>query len=126
MIMARRKIIFGFLLLLVIGVFAPLCYQPDLAAFDLAGVRAGDFAPGRLEEHYLKHGYQFGKITQEQYLQDAQALLDAEPRGDVLEKIRPNGDIEHFRVSTGEFAVMTKRGRIRTYYKADYGYWLTR
>ena len=126
MIMARRKIIFGFLLLLVIGVFAPLCYQPDLAAFDLAGVRAGNFAQGQLEEHYLKHGYQFGKITQEQYLQDAQALLDAEPRGDVLEKIRPNGDIEHFRVSTGEFAVMTKRGRIRTYYKADYGYWLTR
>ena len=122
----RRRIIFEFLLLLVIGVFSPLCYQPDLAAFDLAGVRAGDFAPGQLEEHYLKHGYQFGKITQEQYLQDAQALLDAEPRGDVLEKIRPNGDIEHFRVSTGEFAVMTKRGRIRTYYKADYVYWLTR
>jgi pyocin large subunit-like protein len=122
----RRRIIFGFLFLLVIGVFAPLCYQPDLAAFDLAGVRAGDFAPGQLEEHYLKHGYQFGKITQEQYLQDAQTLLDAEPRGDVLEKIRPNGDVEHFRVSTGEFAVMTKRGRIRTYYKADYGYWLTR
>ena len=122
----RRRIIFGFLFLLVIGVSAPLCYQPDLAAFDLVGVRAGDFAPGQLEEHYLKHGYQFGKITQEQYLQDAQALLDAEPGGDILEKIRPNGDVEHFRVSTGEFAVMTKRGRIRTYYKADYGYWLTR
>ena len=122
----RRRFIFWFLLFIVTGVFAPLCYQQDLAAWDLAGVKAGDFAPGQLEAHYLKHGDQFPGTTQEQYLQGAQALLDAEPRGDVLEKIRPNGDIEHFRVSTGEFAVMTKRGRIRTYYKADYGYWLTR
>ena len=76
----RRRFIFGFLFLIVIGVFAPLCYQPDLAALDLVGVKAGDFAPGQLEEHYLKHGYQFGKITQEQYLQDAQALLDAAAR----------------------------------------------
>ena len=74
----------------------------------------------------MKHGYQFGKITQEQYLQDAQTLLDAPAGGDVLEKIRPDGDIEHFRVSTGEFAVMTKRGRIRTYFKTDYGHWITR
>ena len=87
-------------------------------------VKAGDFAPGQLEAHYLKHGYQFGQITQEQYLQEAQALLDAAVGGDVLEKIRPNGDVEHFRVSTGEFAVMTKSGRIRTYFKTDYGYWM--
>jgi pyocin large subunit-like protein len=122
----RRRIILGFYLFVVIGVFAPLCYQPDVAAWDFAGVRAGDFAPGQLEAHYLKHGYQFGKITQEQYLQDAQALLDAPAGGDVLEKTRPDGDIEHFRVSTGEFAVMTKRGRIRTYFKTDYGHWITR
>ena len=120
-----RRIIFGFLLFIVIGVFAPLCYQPDLAALEFVGVRAGDFAPGQLEAHYLKHGYQFGQITQEQYLQGAQALLDAAVGVDVLEKIRPSGDVEHFRVSTGEFAVMTQRGRIRTYFKTDYGYWIT-
>ena len=119
-----RKFIFQFLFFIVIGVFVPLCYQPDLAAFDFTVVRAGDFAPGQLEAHYLKHGYQFGQITQEQYLQGAQALLDAAPGGDVLEKIRLNGDVEHFRVSTGEFAVMTKRGRIRTYFKTDYRYWM--
>ena len=121
---SRRRIILGFLLFIVIGVFTSLCYQPDLAAWDLTSVRAGDFAPGQLEAHYLKHGYQFGQITQEQYLQGAQALLDAAPGGDVLEKIRLNGDVEHFRVSTGEFAVMTKRGRIRTYFKTDYRYWM--
>jgi len=107
-----RGFIFGFLFLFVNGVFAH------------AQVKADHFAPGQLEAHYLKHGDQFGQITQDQYLQGAQALLDAVPDKDVLERIRPNGDIEHFRVSTGEFAVMTKRGRIRTYFKTDYGYWM--
>ena len=121
----RHRFILGFLFFIVTGVFVPLCFQQDLAASDLASVRAGDFAPGQLEAHYLKHGYQFGQITQEQYLQGAQALLDAAVGVDVLEKIRPSGDVEHFRVSTGEFAVMTQRGRIRTYFKTDYGYWIT-
>ena len=120
----RRRITLGLLLLLVIGVFGHFCYQSGLAAEDFTGVKAGDFAPGQLEAHFLKHGYQFGEITQEQYLQGAQALLDAPEGGDVLEKIRPNGDVEHFKVSTGEFAVMTQRGRIRTYFKTDYGYWI--
>ena len=103
---------FAFLFLLVTGVLA------------YAQVQAGNFAPGRLDEHYWKHGYQFGHITEEQYLHDAQALLDASPGADVLEKIRPDSDVEHFRESTGEFAVMTKRGRIRTYFKTDYIYWI--
>ncbi len=119
-----RGLVFRILFFIFISVSLPLCYQPDLVAWDSIGVRATHFAPGQLEEHYLKHGYQFGGITKEQYLQDAQALLDADPGGDVLEKIRDNGDIEHFRVSTGEFAVMTKRGRIRTYFKTDYIYWI--
>ena len=120
----RRRFIFWFLLFIVTGVFASLCYQQDLAAWDLTGVRADNFASGQLEAHYLKHGDQFPGTTQEQYLQGAQALLDATAGEDVLEKIRPNGDVEHFRVSTGEFAVMTKRGRIRTYFKTDYRYWM--
>jgi len=111
-------------LILFLSFAAPLCYQPDLLAWDADHVRAGNFAPGQLEAHYLKHADQFGSITQEQYLKGARALLDAVVGGDVLEKIRSNGDIKHFRVSTGEFAVMTKRGRIRTYFKTDYGYWL--
>jgi pyocin large subunit-like protein len=108
----RRNLIVVFLFFVITGAFAH------------AEVTAGDFAPGQLEAHYLKHGYQFGQITQEQYLEGARALLDAVPGGDVLEKIRSNGDVEHFRVSTGEFAVMTAGGRIRTYFKTDYGYWI--
>ena len=120
-----RKFICRLLFFVLIGLFVPLSHQSDFAAEDIVGVKAGNFAPGQLEEHYLKHGYQFGQITRDQYLQGAQALLDAAPGKDVLEKIRPNGDVEHFRESTGELAIMTKRGRIRTYFKADYWYWMT-
>lgn len=119
-----RRYISGYLLFIFISFWPPICYAQDIQAADVRTIQAGDFAPGQLEAHYLKHGYQFGSITQEQYLQGARALLDAAAGGDVLEKIRYNGDIEHFRVSTGEFAVMTKRGRIRTYFKTDYGYWI--
>jgi len=122
---STRGFIFRFLLFIVISVGTPLCYAQNIRAADAETIKAGNFAPGQLEEHYLKHGYQLGRITQEQYLYNAQALLDAPAGEDVLEKIRPNGDVEHFRVSTGEFAVMTKRGRIRTYYKSNYGYWIT-
>ena len=120
----NRRIILGLLFLIVSGVVAPIGFQSELLAWDVA-LKAGDFAPGQLEAHYLKHGYQFGQISQAQYLEGARALLDAVPGSDVLEKIKPaNGDIERFRVSTGEFAVMTRRGRIRTYYKSNYWYWI--
>jgi pyocin large subunit-like protein len=86
--------------------------------------KAGDFAPGQLEAHYRKHGYQFGNISQEEYLVKARELLNAPAGKDVLEKTRPNGDVLHYRVSTKEFAVMAGNGRIRTYFKADYKYWM--
>jgi pyocin large subunit-like protein len=126
MIDFRHKIISGFLFFTLLGAIVPCCHQPLLWADETTVVQAGHFAPGELEEHYLKHGYQFGQITQEEYLHGAQALLNAAPGTDVLEKVRFNGDVEHFRVSTGEFAVMTQRGRIRTYFKTDYEYWLRR
>ena len=119
-----RRLIFGFLISVFISATGPFCPPSVALAWNVSTVQAGNFAPGRLEEHYLKHGYQFGNITIEQYLQGAQALLDAAPGKDVLEKIRANGDIEHYRASTGEFAVMTRWGRIRTYYKTNYWYWI--
>ena len=112
------------LFFLFIGIGPFLGYGQGIGQVYDEALKAHRFAPGQLEAHYLKHGYQFGNITQEQYLQGAQALLDVSAGADVLEKIRPNGDLEHFRVSTGEFAVMTKRGRIRTYFKTNYRYWM--
>lgn len=87
-------------------------------------IEARDFAPGQLEAHYQKHGGQFGDITIDQYLQQARDLLNAPAGEDVQEKTRPDGDILHYRISTGEFAVMTSRGRIRTYFKTTLRYWM--
>ena len=120
----RRNLVGAFLFLILLGFLMPNYSQAIALSWDEDVVRAHNFAQGQLEAHYAKHGYQFGSISQEEYLHAAQALLDAEPSSDVLEKIRTNGDIEHYRVSTSEFAVMTKRGRIRTYFKTNYRYWL--
>lgn len=85
---------------------------------------AKDFGPGQLDAHYLKHKHEFGDITKEEYLNGARLLLNSAPSRDILEKRRDNGDVLHYRVSTGEFAVMARDGRIRTYFKADYRYWM--
>ena len=126
-----RRFIAGYLIVFL-SVFVLSCSQRDTvlstASETQAGyvsiVQAGDFAPGQLEAHYQKHGYQFGNITQEEYLENARALLNAAVGKDVLGKVRPNGDILRYRLSSGEFAVMASSGRIRTYFKTDYRYWL--
>lgn len=127
-----RRLKAAYFLFLLIGLFGVSCSQRDTAAppslethaGNVSRLKAGDFAPGQLQAHYLKHAYQFGDIEQQDYLADARALLDVPAGKDVLEKIRPNGDILHYRVSTGEFAVMASDGRIRTYFKTDYQYWM--
>jgi len=89
----------------------------------ISSVKAKGFAPGQLESHYLKHKHEFDNITQEEYLARAMELLNASASKDVLEKIRSNGDVLHYRPQTREFAVMTGTGRIKTFFKADYRYW---
>ena len=127
----RRSILVN-LFPIFICLFALSCSKQEAAtpvvsennAGYVSSVQAGDFAPGQLEAHYQKHGYQFGNITQDEYLAGARALLSAASDNDVFEKRRANGDILHYRASTGEFAVMAGDGRIKTYFKADYQYWL--
>jgi hypothetical protein len=91
---------------------------------NIQSVLAKDFYTGQLEAHYIKHKDEFGNITMEQYLSGAKILLNSLPGKDILEKSRENGDVLRYRISTGEFAVMTKDGRIRTYFKTNYKYWL--
>jgi pyocin large subunit-like protein len=128
--MRRSRLIYLFLAFITLCSLSCSKEEPQAPVILEAGkgyvssVQAGNFAPGQLEAHYQKHGYQFGNISQEEYLAGARALLGASPDNDVFEKKRPNGDILHYRASTGEFAVMASDGRIKTYFKTDYGYWL--
>ncbi|MDD5005039.1 MAG: hypothetical protein PHS93_00865 [Candidatus Omnitrophica bacterium] len=122
----------GFVLFFSLIIFIAACSQQDTNvsvksqanAFSASIVLAKDFAPGQLEAHYLKHKDEFGNITQEEYLNNARALLNSSTGKNVLGKTRTNGDILRYRVKSGEFAVMAGDGRIRTYFKTNYKYWL--
>src|SRR5689334_20983765 len=45
----------------------------------------------RLDEHYDKHGAEFGRITKQDYLRQAQLLRDTAAGGPVLQSVRADG-----------------------------------
>jgi pyocin large subunit-like protein len=80
------------------------------------------FAPGQLEQHFDKHGGEMGIPTKEAYLRAAQALVRGGPG---IETYQRGDDTLFFKESTDEFAVLSGRGVIRTYFKPNDGrrYW---
>jgi filamentous hemagglutinin len=82
--------------------------------------RNGRFASdGQLQDHFNRHGGDFGARTAAEYEAQANTFLNG-PRGPgVLEKTRPNGDIVRYNPATDEFGVVKPDGTIRTYYKPD-------
>lgn len=75
----------------------------------------------RLDEHYLKHGREFGSPTKEEYLRMAQSLRDA-PIGDaILEARRGDGVVTRFDRTSGAFIAFDSHGIIRTYFRPNDG-----
>ena len=75
-----------------------------------------------LEEHFAKHGAEFGGATMEQYLAMAQALRDAPPGGDVLELVRPlDGVVSRFDRKRGAFLAFDRDGTIHTFFRPNDG-----
>ena len=77
----------------------------------------------KLFQHFRKHAAEFGYSTPSEYLHGAQKLI---AREGVFRYVRPNGDVLFYDPSTNEFAVLSKEGIIRTYFKPAKGmeYWL--
>lgn len=75
----------------------------------------------RLEEHYEKHGREFGSITRQDYLRQAQLLRDAEVGGPVLQTVRADGVTTRFDRQTGAFIAFNQNGVIRTFFKPNDG-----
>ena len=75
----------------------------------------------RLVEHYQKHGREFGSITMEAYLRQAQELRDRPAIGNVLESVRADGVISHFDRASGAFIAFNPDGVIRTYFRPNDG-----
>ena len=75
----------------------------------------------RLDEHYEKHGAEFGRITKQDYLRQAQLLRDAEVGGPVLQTVRADGVTTKFDRQTGAFVAFNRNGTIRTFFKPHDG-----
>lgn len=74
-----------------------------------------------LEEHYAKHGAEFGAISEVQYLHLAQALRDTPAGGPILEARRPNGEFSKFDRRHGYFGAYNRDGSIRTFFIPNNG-----
>jgi hypothetical protein len=85
------------------------------------GPRVGFVNERRLEEHYDKHGPEFGRITKQDYLRQAQLLRDATVGGPVFETVRRDGATTRFDRQTGAFIAYNADGTIRTFFKPSDG-----
>lgn len=75
-----------------------------------------------LEEHFAKHGAEFGGETMQQYLQMAQALRDAPVGGDIEEIVRPgDGVVSRFDRKSGAFMAFDGDGMIHTFFRPNDG-----
>jgi pyocin large subunit-like protein len=76
------------------------------------------FASQRLlAEHYRKHGREFGKVTQDQYLRMAQDLRDRPLDMKILEAVRRDGVVTRFDRRTKAFIAFERNLVIRTFFK---------
>jgi pyocin large subunit-like protein len=75
----------------------------------------------QLDEHFAKHGAEFGAISKAEYLRLAQELRDARPGGPILEARRPNGEFSRFDRRHGYFGAYNPDGTIRTFFIPNNG-----
>ncbi|WP_246289360.1 hemagglutinin repeat-containing protein [Achromobacter deleyi] len=82
-----------------------------------SGARFADQA--KLDDHFARHGSDFGAKNALEYQAQADKFLTSSKPAGVLEKARPNGDVVRYNPGTDEFGVVSSGGSIRTYYKPD-------
>jgi pyocin large subunit-like protein len=94
-----------------------------LLGFLLLGLLLFASGPGfrsraQLDEHYAKHGTEFGHVSEQDYLRLAQDLRDAPapPGGPILEARRPNGEFSRFDRRHGYFGAYNPDRTIRTFF----------
>ena len=87
-----------------------------LAAMTLLAAGPGFRSPQQFNEHYQKHGREFGSISKAEYLTLAQDLRDAPVGGPILEAIKPGGVISRFDRRKGYFGAYNRDRTIRTFF----------
>lgn len=89
-----------------------------LTALLLLAGGPGFRGPRQLDEHYAKHGPEFGNISKLEYLRLAQELRDAPflPGGPILEARRADGIFTRFDRRKGYFGAYNPDRTIRTFF----------
>jgi pyocin large subunit-like protein len=95
--------------------------EPSSAQSKGWGARVGFESARRLEEHYEKHGAEFGRLSKQDYLRQAQLLRDSAVGGPVLETVRADRVATRFDRDTGAFIAFNPDGTIRTFFKPNDG-----
>ena len=85
------------------------------------GASVGFANRDRFEEHFEKHGAEFGSISKPEYLRRAQALRDAAVGGSILEVVKRDGVITRFDRASGAFTAFNPNGIIRTFFRPNDG-----
>jgi pyocin large subunit-like protein len=75
----------------------------------------------QFEEHYQKHGAEFGAVSRAEYLRLAQELRDAPAGGPILESWLPDGEFSRFDRRHGYFGAYNRDGTIRTFFIPNNG-----
>jgi pyocin large subunit-like protein len=92
-----------------------------LAALLLIAAGPGFRSRRQFDEHYAKHGREFGNISQQEYLERAQALRDAPAGGQILQAVTPDGIISRFDRRNGYFGAYNPDRTIRTLFIPNAG-----
>jgi len=74
-----------------------------------------------LDEHYAKHGAEFGNVSKAGYLRLAQELRDAPANGPILEARRSDGEFSRFDRRHGYFGAYIPDRTIRTFFVPNDG-----
>jgi len=93
-----------------------LCAGLLLAVLLLAAGGPGFRSRKQFDEHYQKHGREFGRISQDEYLRLAQDLRDAPVGVFILEAVKPGGVISKFDRRKGYFGAYNPDRTIRTFF----------
>jgi pyocin large subunit-like protein len=92
-----------------------------LAALCLLADGPGFRSRRLFDEHYDKHGREFGRISQSEYLRLAQALRDAPVGGPILEAVKRSGIFTRFDRRNGAFGAYNADRTIRTFFMPNDG-----
>jgi pyocin large subunit-like protein len=92
-----------------------------LAALFLVAAGPGFRSRRQFEEHFAKHGREFGNISPAEYLARAQALRDAPVGGPVLQATEADGIFSKFDRRSGAFGAYNPDRTIRTFFIPNAG-----